>query len=181
MGAPPMRLATSRVMASARYPQRRTTNANAPTTRNAVAALKKGWLAEVRFNAAKIRANAAAATHWLRSSYPQQKNQEEEKQRLANGVGPDGKARSQRAASSRQHFGVVQVGSPAAQMALPKVDQGADQQHARTCCAPIRTSRPTTGSRTRPISTLDHEISVWGQRRRTYGSSAIYTVHITTP
>ena len=46
---------------------------------------------------------------------------------------------------------------------------------------PISTSRPTTASRTRPISTADHEISVCGHRRRTYGSSAMYTVQITTP
>src|ERR1035441_2084620 len=68
MGALPTRLLTSRVMASAKTPQRRTTNANPPTIRNAAAPSRMGWLAELRFNAAKIRANAAAATHWFRST-----------------------------------------------------------------------------------------------------------------
>src|ERR1022692_4189669 len=66
MGALPTRLLTSRVMASAKTPQRRTTNANPPTIRNAAAPSRMGWLAELRFNAAKIRANAAPATPWFR-------------------------------------------------------------------------------------------------------------------
>jgi hypothetical protein len=39
--------------------------------------------------------------------------------------------------------------------------------------APIMTSRPTIGSRMRPINTLDQEISVCGHCRQTEGSSAI--------
>src|SRR5688500_6338300 len=46
---------------------------------------------------------------------------------------------------------------------------------------PTRMSRPTTASLHLPINTLDHEIRLLGNRRRAYGSSAMYTVQITTP
>src|SRR5947208_9301568 len=46
---------------------------------------------------------------------------------------------------------------------------------------PKRTSRPTSGSRQRPRSSLLQEMMLWGQRRRTYGSNARYTSATITP
>jgi len=44
--------------------------------------------------------------------------------------------------------------------------------------APIRMSRPTSGSRTRPESSRVQPISSVGQKRRTYGSNAMYRIQI---
>src|SRR5579862_3551386 len=43
---------------------------------------------------------------------------------------------------------------------------------------PASTSRPTSGSRKRPANKRLQETSVVGQRRRTYGSRAMYSSHV---